>query len=146
MFAWKIPSWLYFLSLGDIASVFAYTLLSSLLESTLLLSLFLLAALILPARLFADKFLVRGSIVIIILTFWVAMFNLVTLIQLPTTEDLISFGSLAFLTIALGLVLGERMTVFQNMLIAFGNRLTVFLYFWLPLSAIGVLVVLLRVM
>ena len=143
-FAWKVPSWLYFLSLGEIAAVFAYTLVSSLLESTIILSVFLGLALVLPSRLFADKFVVRGSIIIIILTFWVAMFNLVTLIQLPTTNDLVSFGTVALLTIALGLVIAERISVLQKILVALGNRLTVFLYFWLPLSALGMLVILFR--
>lgn len=144
-FSWKVPSWLYFLSLGEIGAILSYTLVSSLLECTIILFIFLLVGLILPAKLFINKFIVRGSLIFYILTFWVILFHLSTLIQLPTRDDLVTFGLLAFLTLALGLVIAERIPAVQRMLVALGNRLTVFLYLWLPLSIVGILILLVRI-
>jgi hypothetical protein len=144
-FAWKVPSWLYFLTIGEITAILSYTLASSLLECTIILTLFLFVGLILPSRLFMDQFVVRGSIIVYILTFWVALFNLITLIQLPTSNDLISFGLVSLFTVALGILLIERMSAVQKALIALGNRLTIFLYLWIPLSALGILVILFRI-
>jgi hypothetical protein len=144
-FFWKVPSWLYFLSLGDVAAILCYALASSMLESTIILLIFLTLALILPSRWLVDKFVVRGSTVMIILTFWVAAFTLITLIQLPTGSDILTFGVIAFVTIALGILIVERIPPLQNLLSALGKRLTIFLYLWLPLSIAGILVIFVRI-
>lgn len=143
-FFWKVPSWLYFLSVQELAAIFSYTLASSLFESTLILIIFLCVGILLPARIFADQFTVRGSVIIYILTFWAAMFNLITLIQLPTSNDILAFGLVTLLTMALGLVTTERFPAMQKLLVGLGTRLTVFLYLWLPLSAVGILIILSR--
>lgn len=146
IFLWKVPSWIYFLSLGEIAAVLSYTLASCLLESTIILFLFLFVGVILPRNWLADKFVVRGGIIFYILTFWVALFHLTTLIQRPTSNDIIKFGFLAILTIGLAIVVADRISFVQNILLALGDRLTVFLYLWLPLSAVGILVILFRIL
>ena len=143
-FTWKIPSWLYYLSLADITAILSYALVSSFLESTILLSLFLLLAVLLPSSFFVNKFIVRGSIVVYIVTFWMILFNLRTLIRLPSSRDLILFGVASVLTVSLSILFADRLPSFQKILIALGDRLTVFLYLWLPMTALGVLVVLVR--
>lgn len=145
-FFWKVPSWLFFLSLGEIAAVLSYALASSLLESTLILTIFLFAGLVLPSRVLSDRFVVRGSIIVYILTFWVALFNLNALIELPARSDVVFFGVIALLTLGLALIIADRIPVVRRLLIALGNRLTVFLYLWLPLSLVGILVILFRLM
>src|SRR6266498_944303 len=75
-FFWKVPSWLYFLNLGEIVSILAYVLSSTLLESLIILLLFLLASLVLPASWLRNKFVVRGSIIFYSLTFWVILLTL----------------------------------------------------------------------
>ena len=145
-FFWKVPSWLYFLNLGEIGAVLSYTLASSLLECTVLLFIFLLAGIVLPSRVLFDKFVIRGSIIIYILTFWMALFNLVTLISLPTSSDLISFGVIALLTISVVIFISERIPAFQKLLTALGDLLIIFLYLWLPLSLVGILVIALRIL
>ena len=144
-FIWKVPSWLYFLSLGEIIAIFSYTLSSSLLESIIVLMILIFVSLILPSRLFADRFIVRGSIIVCLLTIWVVLFNLVTLIQLPTDSDILGFGVAACLTVGLALLIVDRMPIFQRLLTAIADRLTIFLYLWLPLSLVGILVILLRI-
>ena len=145
-FSWKVPSWLYVLSLGEIVSIVSYSLASNLLECTTLLFIFLLLALLLPSKWLRDKFIIRASIMTYILTFWAAAFNLSTLIQLPTTNDLILFAVMACLTLGMAIMIAERVSSFRKFLFSLASRLTVFLYLWIPLSALGILVVVFRVL
>jgi hypothetical protein len=145
-FFWKVPSWLYYLSLTDILAILSYALASSFVESAVILLIFLLAALSLPSRWLADKFIVRGSLTFCILTFWMALFNLVTMIQLPTSDDLISFGLVAFLTIGLAIFVADRLSALRKIMTVLSDRLTIFLYLWLPLSAMAILILIVRLL
>jgi len=144
-FFWKVPSWLYFLSLEEIAGILSYTFASSLLECTIILFIFLFASLVLPSKWLYNKFAVRGSLMVYALTFWVVLFTLNSLIQLPTTGDVITFSIGVLLTSVLAMILADRISVVQRLIITVGNRLTVFLYLWLPLSLIAILVIVLRI-
>ena len=145
-FFWKVPSWLYFLSLGEIAAILSYMFASSLLECTIILFVFLFASLVLPSGLLHNKFLVRASLIVYSLTFWVALFNMSFLIQLPAISDVITFGAVALLTAALSIILAEKIPLVQKLVLSIGNRLTIFLYLWLPLSLISLLVILIRIL
>jgi len=145
-FFWKVPSWLYFLGLGDIAAILSYTFASSLLECTIILLIFLFASLVLPSRLLYNKFAVRGCLIIYSFTFWMVLFNLISLIQLPTTSDVITFGIGVLVTSVLAMIVAERFSFVDRLVITLSNRLTIFLYLWLPLSLIGILVIMLRIL
>jgi len=145
-FFWKVPSWLYFLSLGEIAAILFYTFASSLLECTIILLIFLFASLVLPTKWLYNKFAVRGSLIVYTLTFWVVLFTLNSLIQLPTTIDVITFGIGVLVTSVLAILLAERFSFVQRLVITVGNRLTIFLYLWLPLGLIGILVIIFRIL
>ena len=145
-FFWKVPSWLYFLSLGEIAAILFYTFASSLLECTIILLIFLSASLVLPTKWLCNKFALRGSLIVYALTFWVVLFTLNSLIQLPTTIDVITFGIGMLVTSVLAILLAERFSFVQRLVITLGNRLTIFLYLWLPLGLIGILVMIFRIL
>ena len=145
-FFWKVPSWLYFLSLGEIAAILSYTFASSLLECTLLLCIFLFASLVLPSNWLFHKFAVRGSLIVYALTFWVILFTLNSLIQLPTTSDIITFAIGVLVTSAVVILLAERISFVPRLVATVGNRLTIFLYLWLPLGLIGILVIIFRIL
>jgi hypothetical protein len=145
-FFWKVPSWLYFLSLGEIAAILFYTFASSLLECTIILLIFLFASLVLPTKWLHNKFAVRGSLIVYALTFWVVLFTLNSLIQLPTTSDVITFGIGMLVTSVLAILLAEKFSFIQRLVITLGNRLTIFLYLWLPLGLIGILMIIFRIL
>lgn len=142
---WKIPSWFYFLSPGEIVVILAYILVSSLFESVLILFIFLLASLVLPSEWLSHRFIVRSSILIFALTFWVALFDLSSLAQPPTWRDVISFGIGFPLTAGLGILLADRTPLVWRLILFVSDQLIVFLYLWLPLSLIGILIVILRI-
>lgn len=145
-FFWKVPSWLYFLSLGEIVAILSYTFASSLLECTVILFVFLFASLVLPPGFLSNKFAVRASLIVYSLTFWVVLFTLNSLIQLPTTSDVITFGLGVPVTSALAILLSERISFVPGLVTAVGNRLTIFLYLWLPLGLLGILVIIFRIL
>ena len=145
-FFWKVPSWLYFLSLGEIAAILSYTFASSLLECTIILLIFLFASLVLPTKWLYNKFAVRGSLIVYSLTFWVVLFTLDSLIQLPTTSDVITFGVGVLVTSVLAVLLAERFSFVHGLITTVSNRLIIFLYLWLPLGLLGILVIIFRIL
>jgi len=59
VFLWKLPSWILYLTLGEILAVFAYSMTFALLESFLILTLLLLACMALPPAWMRDAFVTR---------------------------------------------------------------------------------------
>jgi hypothetical protein len=58
---WKLPSWLKFLTLGEIAAILSYALMIAFFESMLICGLLLLLCFLLPSQAFRDRFVVRGT-------------------------------------------------------------------------------------
>jgi|SRR5215208_6302628 len=143
-FFWKVPSWLYFLDSGEIVSILAYALSSTVFESVIILLLFVLASLVLPASWLRNKFVIRGSIVFYSLTFWVVFLTLSSLLQLPTTNDLLTFAMGFPLTAGLGMILVDKIPLVYRFMDYLSKQLTIFLYLWLPLSVVGILILIVR--
>ena len=143
-FLWKLPSWLYYMDLGQIAVLWAYVVVVSLFESLTFLFLFLLASTILPSRWLYSQFIVRGSILIYSLTFWVALFDFRSGIELPTRADVLALAIGFPLTAGLGILLADRIPSIKRFLISLANRLVIFLYLWTPISFIAILIVIFR--
>jgi hypothetical protein len=61
-FLWKLSAWLLILNIGEIFTVFSYSMVANLLESLTVLLLLLIVCALLPASLLRDDFVVRGSI------------------------------------------------------------------------------------
>ena len=145
-FFWKVPSWRYYLGTGDILVILAYTLASKLLESMLILCIFLLAGFVLPAGWLSNKFVVHGSLVIFSFTFWVTLFDLNSVAHSLTQQDVLSFMFGFPLMATLGILLADRTPLVHKLMVFVGNQLIVFLYLWLPLSLVGILIVILRIL
>ena len=143
-FFWKVPSWMYFLSASEIVVIFAYLLVSSLLESAVILIVFLVAGLALPADWLRNKFVVRSSIIFFSLALWVALFDMGSPAPIPTDRDMLSFFVGFPLTAGLGILSSIRLPSVDRFMTFVGDQLIVFLYLWIPLSLMGLLIVLLR--
>jgi hypothetical protein len=61
-FLWKLSAWLLILNIGEIFTVFSYSMVANLLESLTILVLLLLICALLPGTLLRDHFVVRGTI------------------------------------------------------------------------------------
>jgi hypothetical protein len=61
-FLWKLSAWLMILNLGEIFTVFSYSMVANLVESLIVLLLLLVICAVLPASFLRDDFVVRGTI------------------------------------------------------------------------------------
>lgn len=61
-FLWKLSAWLLILNLGEIFTIFSYSMVANLLESLIVLILLLAICALLPASMFRNEFVVRGTI------------------------------------------------------------------------------------
>jgi hypothetical protein len=144
---WKVPSWLYFLKLGEILSVYAYSFVIDFGESVLLLFLVLLIGLLLPKRWWNEQFTPKSAV-------WVSVLLGSIMLRLYTNrapeywEDFVyNQGAWWGYTLMLGIVLStlfSRVSWLRKGLETLADRLVVFLYVYMPLTALSIIVVLLR--
>ena len=142
---WKLPSWLFFLSIGEILTIYAYSFATNFLESLLVLCLPLALGFILPRKWFLDAFVARSTIVVLSVLGYAAYI----LTQFNSREDypgnlirLFPFVLLASLVLAF---LVGKVKFLTKSLDFFAEQTTVFLYISIPLSLIALLVVLMRI-
>ena len=143
---WKLPSWLNFLTAGEITAVFFYAMLTAFVESQLVLSLMLLLCLLVPTRVLRDQFVVRGTWLAIGLTLavlgngvWRGLTRFTYLEVSLILWSMAGLGISVFLTI-----LSTRVRFMARAAEWFSDRLTVFLYVLVPLAVLSIVVVFLR--
>ena len=142
---WKLPSWLFFLSIGEILTIYAYSFATNLLESLLILCLPLGLGAILPRKWFLDAFVSRGVIVVLSVLGYAAYI----LTQFNSREDypgniIRLFPVVLLASLVLAFFVGK--VKFLSRAIDFiSEQATVFLFISIPLSLIALLVVLVRV-
>lgn len=61
-FLWKLSAWLLILNIGEIFTVFSYSMVANLIESLIVLLFLLAICALLPASLLRDDFVIRGNI------------------------------------------------------------------------------------
>jgi hypothetical protein len=145
IFFWKLPSWLMFLTLDEILVNLAYAMTAALLESLVILALLLLLCIVLPAAMMRDVFVTRGAVAALIglgsIMLYMYRFSEVGYSFL---DDLLlwTLSSLA-LTLLLTF-LAPRLNFLVRLAAWTSDRVTVFVYLFLPLSALSLLVVIYR--
>ena len=157
VFIWKLPAWLFFLTMGEIAGIFAYQFVTNLIESLFILGVLLVLAFLLPARILRNDFMVRGSAAAFT---WIAMMMLFLhrFVNADRAYDeFISYGppsgaSLiwwmmgAILLAVLVAFLASRFQTFGKVVAWVADRFIIFLFLLLPLSLISILVVIFRLL
>ncbi|RJP51072.1 MAG: hypothetical protein C4583_09785 [Anaerolineaceae bacterium] len=145
VFLWKVPSWMMFLTFGEILSVFAYSMTSAFLESLAALAILLLASMLLPARWMREVFVTRGSVA--------ALFGLGSIMlymyRLSVTgyavlHDLFPWTWIALALSLLLTFLAPRLRFVIRSVAWISDRLIVFLFLLLPISLVSVIVVIVR--
>lgn len=141
---WKLSSWILFASVGDLVAFFAYMVVINLLESVLVLLVPLAMSIILPRKWFYDRFKTRSIALV--------LFGLGFLIYLNRNlhaDSVFPLTLIRWIPVAAVLILAlvflvDQISFFRRLLEELANRLTVFLYISIPVSAIALLVVLIR--
>ena len=145
---YKLPSWMFYLTISQILSVYAYSFSIDLVESVIALIgvLFLEFTIFLALR-NREEFQAR-SIILAVVVLGTSMLRL-ALFQ--SYEDINAFlgGEVLWWAIAipLGLILAvfiPKIRVVRNILEGFAERATVFVYIYIPLSLVSLIAVLVR--
>jgi hypothetical protein len=145
---WKVPSWLFFLKLSDILSVYAYSFVIDFIESLLLLTLAVVVGVLLPNRWWNAQFAAKGVLWILILMGSI-MLRLYTNRSPDQWEDFaynqgIWWGG----TLSVGIVLNflvSHMQLLRRGLENLADRLVVFLYIYIPVTVLSIVIVFARI-
>ena len=144
-FLWKVPSWLNYLTVGEMLTILAYSFATNWIESLLLLGLLLLATVLLPPKFLLTNFVNRGSVIVLCLLGSGMTFYARFIEQGSSTADSWPVWlavTLAILSVCLVMV--ENVKAAGAAVSWLAEQLTVFLYILLPLSALSAAVVLAR--
>jgi hypothetical protein len=145
---WKVPSWLYFLRLGDILSIYAYSFVIDFTESLMLLIAATLIGVLLPNRWWNARFTANGALWVLVLMGSI-MLRLYTNRSPDQWEDFVgNQGTWWGITLLLGIVLNfliSHVRLFRRGVEILADRLVVFLYVYLPVTVISIAIVFVRV-
>lgn len=138
-YVWKVPSWIYYLTLGELAGVYAYAASVNLLESLLILAGLLLLAFLLPRAWLSDSFAARGTAFLVpLLGYIMVLSNSFKTISEKNYPSALIDWSPAALGIALLLAyLAGKWSPLRRALEEFSARAVIFLYIFVPISAIS---------
>ena len=144
LFFWRLPSWLYYLTLGEIAVIFSYMVVVDLMESVLVLLAPLMLAIILPQKWFYDQFITKGNYLILLSLGYLMLFyeNLINEILSPWVllQKVLIIG---LVILALTFLI-DKVGFLNKFTQEFSNRAIIFLYIWIPISLLSLLTVLVR--
>jgi len=143
-FFWKLPSWLYFLTAGEILTSFAYAMATNFAESLAVLCAPVILGIVLPKRWFYDVFVARGASLVMA----GLGYMMYVAYQFRTKDSYPSLSlkpwsfALALLLILLFVFLVGRIVLLRKIFEFVADRATIFLYISIPLSLLSIIVIL----
>lgn len=142
---WQVPSWLLFLTLGQLFSILAYEMVNCLVESLIFLAFVIALTAILPARLIKNDFVVRSTWLTIgllgpLAIYFICFFNIGATYAPYQTVWVVA----SILLSALLASLSARVAWMRNIASWISDRLTIFLFLFIPASAISMAVIIVR--
>jgi hypothetical protein len=145
---WKMQSWLFSLSWGEIIAVYSYSFVVNFLESALLSFVILLPGLFLPRRFWNESFIARGVILVFIIIASALWHQ--NSYRTPAEQAVFVNGQLVWwlVTFAVGLLLAwicSRVLFLRKGLEDLAERFVIFLYVYLPLTVLAFLIVFSRI-
>jgi hypothetical protein len=142
----ELPAWLRYLTTWDILGILAYTQAFALFESASVLIIVTAIAAVLPEPLLRAHFLPQGSAIVLMTAFWAILFQLIfdAVIRSWSPADFALWFGMALVSILLVSVLVHRSEAVENAMTALADRLTVFLYVYIPSGLSGLGIVILR--
>jgi len=147
--AWYLPSWLYSLNLGNILIILAYVLAYCLFESLAMMAFLLFLSIIIPTRFFGERFMAQGSSVAALVSIGAVfaqrkiglIYNLDHMVLILFS---VAIPLLFLLLIFSSYLIFNKFRILANWVNALAERMTVFAFVYVPLSIIGLVVVLVR--
>ena len=140
---WKLNSWLFFLSTGEILTILAYDFATNLLECLVVLIGPILLALLLPAKWFRERFVPQATWLVLLGLGYLMAFSFQ--IQGDYPAAWIAWSPLVLAGILLASFLFARFHLLKAAAELLADRALVFLYLILPLTVVSLITVLIRI-
>jgi hypothetical protein len=145
----QVPSWLKYMTMGEILVITAYALAFALIESLVITVLLLILSLVFPVKVFRDKFIPQGSILVLVAGFVAVMLqeNMSEVYHLKirqlTTYPIIGILAVVVMIFVLSWIF-DRLSILTRLIQSIAERMTVFSYIYVPLSVVSLVIVTLR--
>lgn len=143
-FFWRLPSFLYSSTAGEIAVTYAYLNVVNFFESLVILLVPIALSFILPHKWFHDRFTSKSVLLVSLLLGYLVYLARHIIIEQPFPYTLMKWSPLFAVLILVLVFLLDRITPLSKIVESLANRLVVFLYISVPVSLISLLVVLFR--
>lgn len=143
-FFWRLPSLLYSSTAGEIAITYAYLTTVNFFESITILLIPIFLSTILPGRWFFDRFVTKGSLLVSLGLWYLAYIASHISAEAPFPYDLIRWSPAVAVLILVLVFLLDQISFLRKIVTELADRLTVFLFISIPISAVSLLVVLIR--
>jgi hypothetical protein len=141
----RLPSWVVHQGWWDLIGVFAYAQILALVDSLLPFLVLIVLGAILPGRLLRDCVVAFGSAAVLITAVWSATFQRYSkaMAEWPL-QKLVMWAALYGMSIATAYALIYRLQWLKQAVQSVAERLTVFLYLYLPMTAISIFIAAVR--
>jgi len=146
---WWVPSWLEYLSVWGVLVIIAYALAFALLESLALMGVISVLSLVLPRRIFKDQFILQGSTLSLALGVGAFLIqrNVGVIYRLELEQTLLYPALILVGVVLLAFIfsfLFRKIGLLSRLALMAAERMTIFVYLYVPLGLIGLLVVVVR--
>ena len=143
-YLWRVPSWLYYLPLGKILTIYAYSLTVNLIESLLILLAPITLCIFLPEKWFYNRFVSRSVAIVLLGLSYVIYLNYQMQDMDAFPRPLLNWIPLVAAVIFVSAYLIDQVKFLRKLIEEFAERATVFLYIVIPVSIVSVFVVAVR--
>ena len=144
-FFWEVPSWLHYLNLGEIIALLAYSVVTNFIESVAILGIPITLALVLPKSWFLDRFVAQGSVMCAAgLGFAMYVASLLSYEEAFPIKLILKTTPRAIAGILVLTILSGGIKFLRGLIEKLADRLIIFLYVSLPISAVSLVVVIFR--
>lgn len=144
-FFWRIPSWLNFSSLGEIAAMYAYVSVINLLESAVILAVVVIVFLLLPVQWGYDQYIVKASLAVIVGLGLLAYRDYGVYPEKVFYElSAYQWALFGFIEAVILIFPFNKIPFLYRAVEALADRFVILLYITLPVSALSLVVVILR--
>jgi len=146
---WYVPSWLEYLNIWRVLIISAYVLAFALIESLFMAGLLVMFSLLFPRHLFKDQFIVIGSSLAALTSIGAVLLQRkINLVYRLEVWQILVYPFVFLVTIGLSVwalaFLFERIPLLSRIVATIAERMTGFLYLYVPLGVAGLMVVLAR--
>jgi hypothetical protein len=143
-FLYRLPSWIYFSTIGEIGVNLAYEVVANFIESILVLIVPVAMSLVLPQKWFHDRFVSISTCMVLLGLGYMMYFDETLLNEIFTPWLLLRKILLVAVGVLLLTFVLDRIALIRSLLDGFANRAVIFLYILIPLTVVSLVTVLIR--